>query len=80
MTSDRLIRQTALVAELDPSGSGSAFAAWCASRGWDRSDLASWLGVTIDQLAAMALLERSDGALTGRFSAATDRLATVLAH
>jgi hypothetical protein len=59
LTSRRLLRQEALKAERDPDRYGSAFAAWCASRGWERSDLASWLCVTTDQLAAMALERRA---------------------
>lgn len=78
LTSARLLRQTALVAELDPEKLGHAFAAWCASRGWERSDLASWLGVTTDQLAAMALIARLDGHLATRYGADADRLAAVL--
>lgn len=59
MTSGRLLRQEALKAERDPERYGHAFAGFCASRGWERGDLASWLGVTTDQLAAMALERRA---------------------
>src|ERR1700752_628485 len=55
LTSARLLRQEALKAERDPERVGHAFASWCRARGWERSDLASWLGVTVDQLAAMAI-------------------------
>jgi hypothetical protein len=54
-TSTRMLRQTALRAEHDPERVAYAFAAWCRARGWERSDLASWLGVTVDQLAALAI-------------------------
>src|SRR4051812_43039976 len=50
LTSDRLLRQAAVGAELNPDYLGYAFAAWCRAKGWERSDLASWLGVTTDQL------------------------------
>lgn len=88
LTSDRLLRQMALVCDLDPGRVGHAFAAWCRGRGWERADLASWLGVTIDQLAAMALARRGltgcpeDGEhvdLAERYGADADRLAVVLA-
>jgi hypothetical protein len=55
LTSTRLLRQEAIAAERDRERVGWAFAAWCAARGWERSDLAEYLGVTVDQLAAMAL-------------------------
>src|SRR3954466_10760411 len=54
-TSARMLRQTALRAELDPERFAYAFAAWCRARGWERSDLAEYLGVTVDELAAMAI-------------------------
>src|SRR5687768_7505112 len=60
LTSARLLRQTALACELDPECVGHAFGAWCRRNGWERSDLASWLGVTVDQLAAMAIERRAD--------------------
>lgn len=79
LTSARLLWQTALVAELDPDRVGHALAAWCRARGWERSDLASRLGVTIDQLAAMALAERTEAGLARRYGADAERLAAVLA-
>jgi hypothetical protein len=88
LTSARMLRQMALVCELDPERVGHAFAAWCRSRGWERADLASWLGVTIDQLAALAIERRGltgcpedgeHGDLAERYGADADRLAAVLA-
>lgn len=88
LTSERFLRQQAIRAERDPERVGWAFAAWCGARGWERSDLASWLGVTNDQLAAMALERRGvtgcaedvpQHDLTERFGADPDRLAAVLA-
>src|SRR5436190_587005 len=60
LTSGRYLRQTALGAERDPERVGYALAAFCRARGWERSDLADWLGITIDQLAALALERRAD--------------------
>src|SRR5215212_6703936 len=88
-TSARMLRQTALRAELDPERIGHAFAAWCRARGWERTDLANWLGVTVDQLAAMAIERRADPGypldsglpqhdLAERFGADPARLAEVL--
>jgi hypothetical protein len=88
-TSARMLRQTALRAELDPERIGYAFAAWCRARGWERSDLAEYLGVTVDQLAAMAIECRADPGypldsglpqhdLAERFGADPDRLTEVL--
>ena len=59
-TSARLLRKMAIVSELDPTRIGYAFASWCRARGWERSDLAAHLGVTPDQLAAMAVERRAD--------------------
>lgn len=80
MTSDRLLRQAAISAERAPEFVGYAFASWCRARGWDRADLASWLGVTADQLAALAIEQRrsSTAALADRYGADRTRLATVL--
>src|SRR4051812_9438789 len=88
-TSARLFRQTALTAELDPERIGHAFATWCTARGWKRSDLADYLGVSIGQLAAMAIERRADPGypldtdlpqldLAERFGANPARLAEVL--
>jgi hypothetical protein len=60
MTSDRMLRQAALRAEHDPSFVGHALAAWCRSRGWERSDLADWLGISTTALAALALEHIAD--------------------
>lgn len=78
LTSDRLLRQSALVAERNPDLLGHAFAAWCRRRGWERRDLADWLGVTADQLAAMALVPACQGHLAERYGASAERLAAVL--
>jgi hypothetical protein len=84
LTSDRHFRQAALAAELDPELVASAFAGWCRERGWERSDLAGYLGVTVDQFAALALTSRAMAAtetrpLAERFGADTARLDEVLA-
>jgi hypothetical protein len=91
LTSERLLRQTALAVERDPDFVGYAFAAWCAARGWERSDLADYLGVTVSQLAAMAIIARADyrfsmdangseaKSLARQFGADASRLAQVLA-
>jgi hypothetical protein len=82
----RLLRPEALKAEGDPESVGYAFGARCRKLGWERADLASWLGVTTDQLAALAIERRGltgcpeDGQhsdLAERYGA--DRLAAVLA-
>jgi hypothetical protein len=78
LTSDRHLRQAALVAERNPDLLGSAFAAWCERRGWERADLADFLGVTTDQLAAMALVSRCQAHLAERYGADAGRLAAVL--
>lgn len=88
LTSDRMLRQAALTAELDPERVGYTFAAWCRGYGWARSDLADWLGVTTSQLAALALERRplpgnllhagEPLALARRFCADSDRLRAVL--
>ncbi len=57
---------------------GSAFAAWCAAHGWERPGLASWLGVTNDRLAAMALEHRATPNLAERFGADVERFKVVL--
>src|SRR3954469_3347783 len=54
-TSARMLRQTALTAESNPERIAYVFAVWCRRQGWERSDLADWLSVTLDQLAAMAI-------------------------
>jgi hypothetical protein len=60
LTSERLLRQAALSAERAPEYVGYAFAAWCRARGWERSDLADYLNVTVNQLAAMAITQRAE--------------------
>jgi hypothetical protein len=54
-TSARLLRQMAIAAERDPTRVGYAFAAWCRSRGWERSDLAERSGADPGWLAAVLL-------------------------
>lgn len=93
LTSTRLLRQAAIGAELDPERYGSVFATFCARHGWERADLASYLGVTADKLAAMALelLPRQEwqggvvatigtplGILARRYAVDVDRLVSVL--
>ena len=84
-----MLRQAAIGTELHPERIGHAFAAWCRARGWERSDLAEYLGVTVDQLAAMAIERRADPGypidtglpqhdLAERFGADAVRLAEVL--
>jgi len=88
-TSSRMLRQTALRAELDPQHLGYAFATWCQAHDCERSALADYLGVTVDQLAAMAIERRADPGysldagvpqndLAERFGADAGRLADVL--
>jgi hypothetical protein len=89
MTSNRLLRQAALTAEHDPAFVGHRLAAWCRSHGWERSDLASWLGLSVDQLSALAIQPTADPGypldadlpqrdLAERFGADPARLAAVL--
>jgi hypothetical protein len=78
LTGERMMRQAAIGAELDPEFVGHAFAAWCKRRGWERSDLADYLGVTVNQLAAMALVPICQGHLAERYGADPGRLAEVL--
>lgn len=79
LTSDRLLRQTALSLESNPDYLAHAFAAWCSRKGWARSDLACHLGVTLNTLAAMALVPTCQAHLADRFGADPARLAAVLA-
>lgn len=79
LTSVRLLRQEAIRAERDPERVGYQFAAWCISRDWDRSDLAGYLGLTVDGLAALATELRSVSDLAERYGADRARLAMVLA-
>jgi hypothetical protein len=79
LTSDRMLRQTALVLERDPESVAYALAAWCQSHGWTRSDLASWLGLTIDGYAALALELRAADDIVDRHAVDPERLAAVLA-
>jgi hypothetical protein len=58
VTSDRLLRQAAIAAEQDPGRIGHALASFCRRRGWERSDLADWLGLSLDRYAALALERR----------------------
>jgi hypothetical protein len=82
LTTDRAFRMEAIAAEQDPEMVAYAFAAWCQRRGWERSDLADWLGVSADRLAALALHDRPMDAgteLARRFGADAGRRAAVLA-
>src|SRR4051812_8144663 len=45
LTSVRALRQAALAAERDPERVGFALSAFCHAHGWDRSRLATWLGI-----------------------------------
>jgi hypothetical protein len=74
-----MLRQTALVLERDPESVAYALAAWCRSHCWTRSDLASWLGLTIDGYAALALELRSADDIVDRHDVDRERLAAVLA-
>jgi hypothetical protein len=78
LTSARHLRQAALIAERNPDLLGHALAAWCRARGWERADLADFLGVTVDQLAAMALVPTCQAHLAERYGADASKLATVL--
>ena len=55
MTSDRQIRQAALDAESRSGTIGHALARYREARGWSRDELAAWLGVTVDGLAAISV-------------------------
>jgi hypothetical protein len=55
-----------------------SLAIWCRARSWERADLADWLGVTVDQLAAMALVPTCQAHLAERYGADPTRLVEVL--
>jgi hypothetical protein len=78
LTSARLLRQTALSLASSPEHLAHAFGEWCAFRGWEWPDLADFLGVTVDQLAAMALVPTCQAHLAERYGADPSKLATVL--
>ena len=90
VTSDRLLRMAAITAESDPAFVGSAFGAFREGRGLAPADLAAWLGVDADQLAALAVSPRPDPAsaafadqvrvLAKQYGAEAGRLYEVLAE
>ena len=53
-------RQRAMSAERDPDTIASALATFRKRRGFERSSLAAWLGMSPDQLVALALERRPD--------------------
>jgi hypothetical protein len=55
-------RQSAVLAERDPGTVAFALAAFRRLRGFERSGLAAWLGITPDQLVALTLEPRPDRA------------------
>jgi hypothetical protein len=81
-------RRAALAAEHDPTLVGSALAATRRRYAWNRHDLARWLGLTLEQLDALALESlatlplpaQACDALAGRYAANTRRLAMILVH
>ena len=77
-TSERLLRQTALSLESSPEHLAHVFATWCQARGWERSDLACFVGIATDQLAAMALVPTCQAHEAGKYGADPARLAAVL--
>ena len=90
VTSNRLLRMAALTAESDPAFVGSVFAAFRERRGLAPADLAAWLGVDADQLAALAVGPRPDRTsatfadevrtLAAQYGAEVGRLYEVLAE
>ena len=60
LTSGRLLRQTALVAEQDAFYIAHALASYRERLGFDQAGLAQWLGVGPNQLAALAIKPRPD--------------------
>ncbi len=89
LTSDRLLRQAALIAEQDPTTIGHALLVARRQLGYDHAELARWLGVGPNQLAALAITPRPDPsvptfaedvrALAERYGADPGRLAEALA-
>ena len=63
MISDQQLRQTTPTAEQDPTTIGHALARYRDARGWSRDELAAWLGVDPNRLAALAIQPRPDPAL-----------------
>ena len=88
LTSDRQLRQAALLAERDPATVAHALADARARLVADRAGLASWLGIDADRLTALALEPRPDPSaptfahqvaeLAARFGADPDRLGDAL--
>ncbi len=60
LTSDRLLRQAALAAEQDPTTIGCALLIARRQLGYDHAELARWLGVGPNQLAALVITPRPD--------------------
>ena len=81
LTSERLLRQTALAAESNPALVESALAAYRDRQGWTRDQLATWLGLTSASLALLALEPRDAevDALAERYGVDRGRLVLVLA-
>ena len=88
-TGSRMLRQTALAAEAGPGAGRQCLRGLVPARGRERAELAGYLGVTVDQLAAMSVERRADpgypldagiaqGDLAERFGADPERLADVL--
>ena len=88
LTSDRQLRQAALAAEHDPTTIAHVLLAARRQLGYDHVQLARWLGITPDRLAALAILPRPDpaaptfaeriGELADRYGADPGRLADAL--
>ena len=53
-------RQNAVLAERDPGSVASALAAFRKRRGFERSSLAAWMGLSPDRLVALTLERRPD--------------------
>ena len=58
LTSDRQLRQAMLAAERDPGTIAHALLLARRQLGYDHAELARWLGITTDRLAALALEPR----------------------
>lgn len=60
MQADQQRRQDAMVAERNPATVAFALAAFRKRRGFERSSLAAWLGISPDQLVELTLERRPD--------------------
>jgi hypothetical protein len=84
------LRQAAVAAERDPARIGHTLASFGRRRNWERSKIASWLGISPDRYAALALEPRAIHGCPGKssdlqdlanqYGIAPDRLAAVLAE